>query len=117
MMASSRNEPLGTVVWPPSLREHKTVRLARHIGRHAEPGAGPEHDHRRVRRWLAAADRAEVVGGEMRQRPGDRFEIIDDVDVGESEAGAKLGRIDDPRIVRKRAALAFDHAGYAQRSR
>ena len=113
MIASSRGEPPGSVAWPPSLCSTRRAARGRHIGRDAEPGAGPEHEHaapsppaRAPPTWRRSLWR------EMRQRPGHGFEIVDQPDVGEAEAGAQLGRIDDPGVVREGAALAFDHAGH-----
>jgi hypothetical protein len=56
------------------------------------------------------ADDAKVVTGKVWQRPRDRFEIIDNTDPGQSEAGAQLGRIDNPRIIRERATSTCHHA-------
>jgi hypothetical protein len=84
--------------------QHEGAILARYIGRHAETGAGAERDHGRIRHGISTADGMEIIAGKMRQRPGDRFEIIDNIDPGQSEAGAQFGRIDDPRIIRERTA-------------
>ena len=94
--------------------QHERAILTRQIGRHAKTGAGTERDHGRILHGLTATDEAEIVAGEVRQRPGDRFEIIDNAYSGKLEAGAQLGRIDNPFIIRERAAFARHHARHRE---
>ena len=112
MMASSRAEPLGSVVWPPSLISAGRF-CRRHIGRDPETRAGANSKHRAAGS-AAAAELAQILACEIGQRPGDRLEIVDQVDAGETEAGAQRGRIDHPVIVGQLAAFAAHHARHGK---
>ena len=76
----------------------------------AEAGSGPEHHRRRSLQHLPSADGAELGRPQIGQRPGERLEIIDDLNPGKIEDLAQLGAVDDPGAVRHRDAVMRDGA-------
>ena len=94
--------------------QHEAPLLVWHIGRHAETGARTKRQHWGVRLPFESAEFMKIFRREMRQGPRNRLEIIDDVDVGETETGAQLMGIDNPWIIGERATPSFDHSGHPE---
>src|SRR3954466_2797200 len=73
-------------------RQHLPAAIDRHERRNAEPRAGAKHDPHAGTRRRQWPERMRIMCGEARQRPGDRLEIVDQPQLGKSEAARQLAR-------------------------
>ena len=89
-------------------RHRNVTAFARHHGpavgsghecRDAETGTGAERRERRARHALAAADLRDVGGAELRQRPRDRGEVVDDLQTFEVQRLLELALREAPADV------------------
>ena len=88
--------------------------LTADVGSYAKSSPGTEYNHGCIRFRLASADHSQIAGDKAGQRPGDRFKIVDNVDIRKAEAAAKLAGSNDPWIVGEGATFAFDYASHAE---
>jgi hypothetical protein len=85
-----------------------------HERRDAEPGTRAERGERRARHALAAADLHDIRRLEARQRPGDRREVVDDLQGLQAELLAQLLLREVPADVDHLNGVARDRSGDGQ---
>src|SRR5262249_28209073 len=103
---------------PALARHHVRAAIRGQERRHAEPGAGAEHDLDPRARRDRLAQRPRLRRAEPWQRPGDGLEIIEHAKPRKSEALGELAALEAPaRPIGERDLLAVDRAGHGERRR
>src|SRR5450759_1406778 len=78
---------------------------------HAEASPWPKHHRRRAGHCLARPERINIPRPEVRKRPCDRFEIVDQSQQPPSKQLAQLRPIDEPATVDNHATITLNWAG------
>src|SRR5262249_12765931 len=98
--------------------DHVPTAIGRQQRRHAQPGAGTEPDLDALAYCVGFAQRPRLRRAEMRQGPGNGFEIIEHLQVGQTEPLGEFVAPEPPiRAIGQRDLLAIDRAGNGQRCR
>ena len=79
-----------------------------------EPRARPDNDRRRAWQRGATADRQQIGRAEIRQRPGERFQVVDHLHPWEPQCLFQLRTIDHPGAVGEGATPILYRAGSGQ---
>ena len=94
--------------------DDRDVAAATDERRHAQSRARPDHDHRFCREHLSGSDRPDIMRVQVRQGPGDSFEVVDKAYGLKTEHGVQFAGIGHPIAVGDEATPAFHRSCHAE---